>query len=196
MRPHRLALASSRRSSPPAAFSTAAFAHVGGHPAGFSNGFAHPFYRPRSCAGDGGGRPLGLAARRPALWLLPLTFPVVMAAGAALGFGGVALPGSRSASPASVLVLGALIAFALRPSLAVSAALIGLFALFHGYAHGTALPAHGTALTFALGLVLATVMLHGVGLASACWRVRSAASRCARRAARSRRLGVVLLVLH
>ena len=56
---------------------------------------------------------MGFAAWRPALWLLPLTFPVVMAAGAALGFGGVALPWVEIGIAASVLVLGAAVALTL-----------------------------------------------------------------------------------
>ena len=100
-----------------------------------------------------------------ALWLLPLTFPVVMAAGAALGFGGVALPWVEIGITVSVLVLGAAVALTYRPALAVSLPLIGLFALLHGYAHGVELPAQTSALTYCAGFVAATLGLHLAGLA-------------------------------
>jgi urease accessory protein len=148
------------------AFSTAAFAHSGDHShLGFAAGFAHPLtgldhllamVAVGLWASQLGGR---------ALWLLPLTFPVVMAAGAALGLSGVALPWVEIGITASVLVLGAAIALTYRPSLAVSLPLIGLFALLHGYAHGVELPAQTSALGYGAGFVAATLTLHLAGLA-------------------------------
>jgi urease accessory protein len=147
-------------------FSTAAFAHPGDHShLGIAAGFAHPFtgldhllamVAVGLWASQLGGR---------ALWLLPLTFPVVMAAGAALGFSGVALPWVEIGITASVLVLGAAIALTYRPSLAVSLPLIGLFALLHGYAHGVELPAQTSTLGYGAGFVAATLALHLAGLA-------------------------------
>jgi urease accessory protein len=147
-------------------FSTAAFAHPGDHShIGFAAGFAHPFtgldhllamVAVGLWASQLGGR---------ALWLLPLSFPVVMAAGAALGFGGITLPWAEIGITASVLVLGAAVALTWRPSLAVSLPLIGLFALLHGYAHGVELPAQTSALGYAAGFVAATFTLHLAGLA-------------------------------
>jgi urease accessory protein len=146
--------------------STAAFAHPGDHShLGFAAGFAHPLtgldhllamVAVGLWASQLGGR---------ALWLLPLTFPVVMAAGAALGFSGVALPWVEIGITASVLVLGAVVALTYRPSLAVSLPLIGLFALLHGYAHGVELPAQTSALGYCAGFVAATLALHLAGLA-------------------------------
>jgi urease accessory protein len=197
MRPARLALLVVITAVASGAFTHAALAHIGGHAGGFSNGLAHPFY--------GADHVLAMVAvglwasqlGRPALWLLPVTFPLVMAVGFALGVAGVALPWVEIGIAGSVIALGALIAFALRPSIAFSAAMIGLFALFHGHAHGTAWPAHGTALTFALGLMLATVILHGVGLAVGLLAFRPI-GRIAMRTAGGAiaALGVVLLVLH
>jgi urease accessory protein len=143
---------------------TAALAHVGGHAGGFTNGLAHPFY--------GLDHVLAMVAvglwasqlGRPAIWLLPLTFPVVMIAGALIGWSGVPLPWLETSIAATVIVLGAVIAFALRPSVAISAVLIGLFALLHGYEHGASVPAHGTPLTYGLGFVLATLALHATGV--------------------------------
>jgi urease accessory protein len=197
MRPVRIASLVATIAVASATFSDAALAHIGGHAGGFTNGLAHPFY--------GFDHVLAMIAvglwasqlGRPALWLLPATFPLVMAAGFALGAAGVALPWVEIAIAGSVIVLGALIAFALRPSIAFSAAIIGLFALFHGHVHGTELPAHGTALTFGLGLVLATLVLHGIGLTIGLLAFRSA-GRIAMRAAGGAIavLGVALLVLH
>jgi urease accessory protein len=64
----------------------------------------------------------------------------------------------------SMIALGAVIAFALRPTLMVSALLVGFFALFHGFEHGASLPAHGTALTYGGGFILATLVLHAIGI--------------------------------
>ena len=149
-----------------ASFSTAALAHVGDHShMGFIEGLLHPFsgidhvlamVAVGLWASQLGGR---------ALWLLPLTFPVVMAAGAALGFGGVALLWVEIGITASVLVLGAVVALTLRPTLAVSLPLIGLFAALHGYGHGVELPASASALTYAAGFVAATLVLHAIGIA-------------------------------
>ena len=149
-----------------ALFSTAAFAHPGDHShLGFAAGFAHPFT----------GLDHLLAMIAVGLWasqlggravlLLPLTFPAVMAAGAALGFGGVALPWIEIGITASVLVLGAAVALSYRPALAVSLPLIGLFALLHGYAHGVELPAATSAFGYCAGFVAATLILHLAGLA-------------------------------
>jgi urease accessory protein len=148
-----------------ASFSTAAFAHVGDHShMSVTEGLLHPLsgldhilamVAVGLWASQIGGR---------ALWLLPLTFPAVMAIGAALGFGGVALPYVEVGIAVSVVVLGAAVALALRPSLAISIPLIGAFALLHGYSHGVELPADASALSYALGFVVATLLLHGVGI--------------------------------
>ena len=99
-----------------------------------------------------------------ALYLLPLTFPVVMAAGAVLGISGVALPWVEIGIAGSVLVLGAAVALALRPSSAISIPLIGAFALLHGYSHGVELPASVSALSYGAGFIAATLVLHAVGI--------------------------------
>jgi urease accessory protein len=148
------------------ALSSAAMAHVtdasGG---GFAHGFSHPF--------SGLDHILAMVAvgmwasqlGRPAYVILPLTFPLVMAAGAVLGIVGLPLPWAEIGIAASVLILGAMVALALKPSLAVSVALIGLFALMHGHSHGTELPQAASAVAYAAGFLIATVTLHAVGLA-------------------------------
>lgn len=150
-----------------AVFSTAAFAHVGDHShMGFAQGFAHPFTGIDHMLAMVA---VGLWASQIggwALWLLPLTFPVAMAAGAALGFGSVTLPGVEVGITVSVLVLGAAVALTYRPSLAVSLPLIVLFAVMHGYAHGAELPASASALTYCAGFIVSTLGLHLTGIAT------------------------------
>jgi urease accessory protein len=170
--------------------------HVGFHPAGLGDGLAHPFsgidHVPAMVAVGLWASQLG----RPAWWLLPLTFPIVMAFGAALGFAGVALPWTEIGIGVSVLVLGLVIAFALRPSIAVSIALIALFALVHGYAHGTELPVSAWPLAYGIGFVAATLVLHAIGLAFG-WFANSGSARLAMRGAGAAIAvaGVVLLVV-
>jgi len=147
------------------ALPTAAFAHVGDHShMSFAEGLAHPFtgldhllamVAVGLWASQIGGR---------ALWLLPLTFPAVMAAGAALGFEGAPLPWVEAGIAASVLVLGALVALKAKPSLAVSIPLVAAFAALHGYSHGVELPGSVSALTYAGGFVAATLALHLIGI--------------------------------
>ena len=101
---------------------------------------------------------------RRALWVLPLSFVSAMAAGAALGMGGVSLPFVEPAILASVIVLGALVAFATRLPLGASAALVAVAALFHGQSHGSEMPADASGFLAALGFVIATAMLHASGI--------------------------------
>jgi urease accessory protein len=147
-----------------AALNSAALAHPG-HVGGFTDGLAHPF--------SGLDHLLAMVAvglwasqlGRPAFWILPLTFPAVMALGAAVGLSGSALPWVEVALAASVLVLGGVVAFGLKPSLAASLAIIAAFAFVHGYAHGGELPQSASALAYGAGFIVATLALHAIGLA-------------------------------
>lgn len=98
-----------------------------------------------------------------ARWLLPAAFVGVMAAGFVAAYAGMPLPFVEPGIAASVIVLGLLVAAAASLPLVASAALVGLFALFHGHAHGMEM-AGAEALPYAAGFVLATALLHGVGL--------------------------------
>ncbi|HKS65186.1 MAG TPA: HupE/UreJ family protein, partial [Xanthobacteraceae bacterium] len=100
-----------------------------------------------------------------ALWLVPATFVGVMAIGGALGAAGYPLPYTEIGIALSVIVPG--LAVALRASLPTSAAMAmaGLFAIFHGHAHGAEMPAEAAALSYASGFMLATALLHGAGIA-------------------------------
>ena len=148
------------------AINAAAFAHIGDHSRmTLAEGLAHPF--------TGLDHILAMVAvglwasqlKRPACWLLPMIFPTVMALGATLSASGFALPWIEPAIAGSVIVFGAVIAFALRPSLAVSTLVIALFALFHGYSHGVESPAQNSIWAYSAGFILATLALHAVGFA-------------------------------
>jgi urease accessory protein len=100
----------------------------------------------------------------PAIWLLPVVFPLVMAMGGVLGLIGIPLPAVELGIALSAIVLGLMVALAQRPPLAVSAILVGIFAIFHGYAHGAELPASAGPLAFSVGFVFATGCLHATGI--------------------------------
>lgn len=178
--------------------SSAASAHVGDHShMSFAEGLRHPLMGLDHVLAMVA---VGLWASQlgpRALWLLPLTFPLLMAVGAALGFGGVALPWVEIGITGSVLVLGAMVALALRPGLAVSVPLVGLFALLHGYAHGVELPASASALDYGAGFIAATLMLHAVGIAIGVMTNRVSVRFAARSAGGAIAVvGLALLVVH
>jgi urease accessory protein len=101
----------------------------------------------------------------PAIWVLPVAFPMVMALGGLLGLLGVPLPGTEPGIALSAIALGAAVMTAWRPPLPLAAALVGFFAIFHGYAHGNELPPGENGLLYSLGFVIATGCLHAVGIA-------------------------------
>jgi len=107
---------------------------------------------------------LGIATWHLALWAVPLAFVSVMMLGAILGMGGIHVPFTEQGIAASVLILGILIAAALRLPLAASVAIVALFALFHGYAHGAEMPATTSGFRYGIGFVAATVLLHACGI--------------------------------
>jgi urease accessory protein len=100
----------------------------------------------------------------PAIWILPVTFPIVMALGGMLGLLGIPLPGVEIGIAISAVMLGLAVSTAWRPPLFAAAAVVGLFAVFHGHAHGTELPAGADGLLYSLGFVAATGMLHAAGI--------------------------------
>ena len=101
----------------------------------------------------------------PAIVVLPIVFPLVMAAGGVLGILGVPLPGVEIGIAASAIVLGLMVVFAVRPPLWTAAVLVGAFAIFHGHAHGAELPPGADALAYSAGFVVATGLLHLAGIA-------------------------------
>jgi urease accessory protein len=100
----------------------------------------------------------------PAIWVLPVAFPMVMALGGMMGLLGIPLPGIEYGIAASMILLGAAVLFEFKPPLWVAALLVAFFAIFHGHAHGTELPPGQNGLLYSMGFVMATGCLHGVGI--------------------------------
>ena len=101
----------------------------------------------------------------PAIYLLPIVFPLVMAFGGVLGIVGVPLPGVEVGIAVSAAVLGMMVALAARPPLWVTGVIVGAFAICHGHAHGAELPPGADALAYSAGFVIATGLLHLCGVA-------------------------------
>ena len=146
----------------------AALAHPGhdGHELtwDFSSGFSHPLFGADHLLAM---LAVGLWAVQlggRARWLVPAAFVSVMALGAALGRSGVTIPGMEQMIAASVLVFGLLIASAAKLPAAGGMALVALFAIFHGFAHGAEMPATTGAFTYGTGFVLATALIHAAGV--------------------------------
>jgi urease accessory protein len=142
-----------------------AFAHTG---VGATHGFVHGFMHPVSgldhvlamvtvgiLAWQMGGR---------AIWLLPASFVALMAVGGALGMGGFDLPYVETGIALSVVVLGAAVAMGLKAPLAFAMGLVGMFAVFHGHAHGAEMPETAGGLSYGLGFMFGTALLHLAGL--------------------------------
>lgn len=102
---------------------------------------------------------------KPALWQLPVAFPVIMAVAGAFGVAGIPLPGVEAGIALSGIVLGAMVLFAVQMPVRAAMAIVGVFAVFHGHAHGTELPDAANPMAYALGFVLATGLLHLCGIA-------------------------------
>lgn len=100
------------------------------------------------------------------IWAVPLTFVSVMALGGALPLLGIGLPFVEQGILLSVLLLGVLIAASIRLPLWLGSGMVGLFALWHGHAHGAEMPALASGIVYALGFMLATALLHIIGIAS------------------------------
>ncbi|MDJ0738273.1 MAG: HupE/UreJ family protein [Gammaproteobacteria bacterium] len=146
--------------------STAALAHESaGLAGGFTSGFLHPILGWDHVVAMVAVGLWGAFLGNPAIWLLPVVFPLVMAIGGALGVAGVPIPAVETGIASSAVVLGLMVALAVRPPLWVAAVIVAAFAIFHGHAHGTELPVAASPLAYSLGFVLATGMLHVGGIA-------------------------------
>jgi urease accessory protein len=142
-----------------------AFAHVTkGEAGGFVTGFRHPLSGMDHVLAMVAVGLWGAQLGAPAVWLLPVAFPMVMAFGGMLGLLGVPLPGIEYGIALSAILLGAAVMFEVRPPLALAAVLIAFFAIFHGHAHGTELPPGQSGLLYSIGFVIATGCLHVFGI--------------------------------
>ncbi|HEY5778752.1 MAG TPA: HupE/UreJ family protein [Terrimicrobiaceae bacterium] len=155
-----------------------AHAHVGvGETGGFLHGMGHPLSGlDHICAMVAVGLWASQMGGR-AIWAVPLTFVGVMALAGALGMFGFHVPFVETGIVVSVLTLGVLIAAAVRLPLSSSMIIVGLFAIFHGYAHGAEMPETASGLAYAAGFVAATAFLHacGIGLGIAIQKLASPA---------------------
>ena len=148
------------------ALASPAMAHTGVHlfgESGFVAGFSHPLLGLDHLLAMLG---VGIWAAQlggRATWLVPAAFVSVMVAGAALALSGAALPMVEFGIGGSVLAIGGLIALGARLPLVVAMGVVGLFALFHGHAHGTELPGFAHPAAYGAGFVLATSLLHAAG---------------------------------
>jgi len=142
-----------------------AYAHgVAGSAGGFMHGLTHPFSGlDHICAMLAVGLWAAQMGGR-SLWAVPLSFVSVMAIGGTLAMYGVSLPFVEQGIVLSVLLLGVLIAAAIRLPLWLGAGLVGLFALWHGQAHGAEMPGMASGMAYGAGFMLATLSLHIAGV--------------------------------
>lgn len=160
-----------------------AHAHSGVGPAsGFASGLAHPISGLDHLSAM---LAIGIWAAqmgRRSTWAVPLAFVCVVALGGMLGFWGGAAFFAEPGIAVSVLALGILIVAAAKLPLAASVVVAGLFAAFHGYAHGAEMPLGVSGTAYVIGFILSTTSLHlcgiGFGLLMqrffASWIVRAA----------------------
>ena len=142
-----------------------ATAHTGeGINNGFQSGFWHPIMGWDHVVAMVAVGLWGAFLGAPAIWLLPVVFPLVMAFGGAMGMMGIPLPAVEVGIALSGIVLGLLVLFAVKAPLWVAAVLVGVFAIFHGHAHGTELPNAFSPYGYAAGFVIATGLMHIIGI--------------------------------
>lgn len=135
-----------------------------GQAEGFWTGLQHPVSGLDHVLAMGAVGLWGAQLGAPAVWALPVAFPMVMAVGGFLGLVGIAVPGVEIGIAASAIMLGLVVTAEARPPLAAAAALVSLFAIFHGHAHGAELPPEQNGLTYSIGFVIATGCLHAAGI--------------------------------
>lgn len=142
-----------------------ALAHTGtGVAAGLESGFMHPITGLDHLVAMVAVGLWGAQLGNPAIWILPITFPLVMALGGLLGVAGIDVPLPEIMIALSGIALGVVVALQARPPLWAAALLVGVFAIFHGYAHGKELPEAADPLAYGVGFVVATGLLHLCGI--------------------------------
>jgi urease accessory protein len=147
-----------------AAMATGAAAHPGHDATGFAHGFLHPLSGADHMLAMVAVGLLAAVLGGRARWLVPLSFMVMLAVGGAIGMAGIEVPLTEMMIAVSVVVLGAAVAFEWKAPLSLAMAMAGGFAVFHGVAHGAEMPAATSGVSYALGFVLATGLLHAAGL--------------------------------
>lgn len=140
-------------------------AHQGvGLAGGFVSGFMHPALGLDHVVAMVAVGLWGAFLGAPAIWTLPIVFPLVMAFGGALGLAGIPIPQIETGIGVSAVVLGSMVAFSVRPPIWVAASIVAVFAVFHGYAHGAELPVAANPLAYSVGFVIATGLIHLTGI--------------------------------
>jgi urease accessory protein len=135
-----------------------------GQAAGFLSGLSHPVSGLDHVLAMIAVGLWGAVLGPPAIWVLPVAFPLMMAVGGLMGLLGVPVPGVEIGIAVSAIMLGVMVLAEVRPAIWVAAAIVAFFAIFHGHAHGRELPAGTSALLYSLGFVVATGLLHAVGI--------------------------------
>ncbi|MCB0057371.1 MAG: HupE/UreJ family protein [Caldilineaceae bacterium] len=135
-----------------------------GQATGFLSGFEHPISGLDHVLAMVAVGLWGAVLGPPALWALPVAFPVMMAFGGLMGLLGIPIPDVEIGIALSAIVLGAMVLAELRPSFWLAAGVVAFFAIFHGHAHGRELPEGANALLYSFGFVVATGLLHAVGI--------------------------------
>jgi urease accessory protein len=142
-----------------------AIAHVeSGEAGGFLSGVSHPVSGLDHVLAMVAVGLWGSQLGSPAVWLLPIAFPMMMALGGMLGLMGVPVPGVEIGIAVSGVVLGAMVLGDVKAPLVASLIMVGLFAIFHGHAHGTELSEGQNAMLYSLGFVISTGTLHAAGI--------------------------------
>lgn len=148
-----------------ALIATGASAHPGhGLEAAFSTGAGHPLGGLDHVLAMIGVGLWGAQIGGKAIWRLPLAFVGALIVGALLGLTGTGLPVMEVGIAGSVALLGLAIVFARRIPAWAGFGMTALFGLLHGHAHGVEMPASGSATSYVLGFVVATLALHGIGV--------------------------------
>ena len=148
-----------------AAAVTPAYAHSGtGLAGGFESGFSHPFTGVDHLLAMVSVGIWGAFLGRPLIYALPVIFPLIMVGGAILGMFSLPMPPVELGIAASVLVLGLCVCLAIQAPAWVACAIVAIFAVFHGYAHGVESPSAADPVGYSVGFVLATGLLHALGI--------------------------------
>jgi len=166
-----------------------ALAHITGVTSGFGAGFAHPLLGPDHLVAMVAVGLWGAQLGSPGIWVLPIAFPLVMAVGGLVGISGAEIPYPELVIALSGVALGLMVALRVRIAFWAAAIVVATFAFFHGYSHGKEMPLAANAESFAIGFVVATGLLHLVGISIGTvdrYRTGSAAIRC---------LGAVIVVV-
>ena len=138
-----------------------------GHTAGFLHGFEHPIGGIDHVLAMVAVGVFAFVLGGRALWQVPLSFVGMMIAGFALGVAQIEVPFVELGIALSSVVIGAAAALGRPMPAALAMGLVGVFAIFHGHAHGAEMPETAAGLTYALGFVIATALLHAAGILAA-----------------------------